>query len=76
MRLGRDPGNSHSCSGEFDARGSRRSVCCLSLVHSGRNAHQTVQVMEPFDVGRKATAVFLIDLDVIWGKAGFMGIFR
>lgn len=31
--------------------------------------------MEAFDVGRKATTVFLVDLDVILGKASFVGVF-
>lgn len=32
-------------------------------------------MMEPFNVGREATTVFLVDLDMVLGKAGFVGIF-
>ena len=39
------------------------------------NAHQTMQMMEPFNVGRKTTTVFLVDLDIVLGKTGFVSIF-
>lgn len=42
---------------------------CLS-----RHTHQTVKMMKTFDVGRKASSMFRIDLDLIMSKSSLFGL--
>lgn len=45
---------------------------CFSRL--SQQTHQTVKMMKTFDVGRKASSMFRIDLDLIMSKSSLLGL--